>query len=189
MIHLQLKRRYDQKTGTHSSDESIHVDLLGLTDTMGSVHSLQIGLRVPINEKQSERWLTSSPAERHIPVAIEEHYDVRGDEVDTKSTGTGRQQEDKLVATWLVVLVDHARSGVVIGTTIDPAVLCAEAVGLAQSNVVKTESKLTVFPKLTIILQDVQHPTHLREDQDSRALFPHLLQESVQDPHLVRVVD
>lgn len=46
-------------------DEPEHVDLLGLTDTVGSVHGLQVGLRVP--GKKSARSLGGGLF-AHLPV-------------------------------------------------------------------------------------------------------------------------
>lgn len=104
LIELQLLHRSldDPLLDRILGDESVDVYLLGLSDTMGTVHSLQVGLR--------------------IPIAVKQDHNVGGDQVDTQSSGTRRQQEDELVAAWLVVFVDGSRSRIVIGTSVDSAV-------------------------------------------------------------------
>ena len=85
-------------------NEAEDVDLLGLTDTMSTVHGLQIRLRVPIT-------------------IVQDDY-VGGGQVDTETTSARGEQEDELVAVGLVVLVD-GRDTVVVGcSTVDTAVLC-----------------------------------------------------------------
>ena len=86
-------------------DEAEDVDLLGLTDTMSTVHSLQIRLRVPITVVQDD--------------------DVGGGQVDTETTGTRGEQEDELVAVGLIVLVDGSDTVIMSGSTVDAAVLCS----------------------------------------------------------------
>ena len=83
-------------------DEPKYIDLLGLTNSVRSVHGLQIGLGIPITVKQDD--------------------DVGCDEVDTETTGSGREQENKLFTLWRIVVVDGRNTGLVIGTTIDTAV-------------------------------------------------------------------
>src|SRR5687768_15569910 len=58
-----------------SGDETIHRDLSGLTQSVGSVH----GLRV-------DGW---------VPIRVVEDDRVRRCKVDTKTTGTGGQQENE----------------------------------------------------------------------------------------------
>lgn len=84
-------------------DEAEDVDLLGLTDTVRTIHGLQVCLRVP--------------------VAVKQDNNVGSDKVDTKTTSTGREQEDKLVAVRGVVVVNGRNTVVVGGITVDAAVL------------------------------------------------------------------
>ena len=72
---------------------------------MRTVHGLQISLRVPITVVQDD--------------------DVGGGQVDTETTGTRGEQEDKLVAVGLVVLVDGSDTVIMSGSTVDAAVLCS----------------------------------------------------------------
>ena len=44
--------------------------------------------------------------------------------IDTETTGTRREQEDELLAVWLVVLVDSDNTVFVGSPTIDTTVLC-----------------------------------------------------------------
>ena len=83
-------------------DEAEDVDLLGLADTMSTVHGLQIRLRVPITVVQDD--------------------DVGSGQVDAETTGARGEQEDELVAVGLVVLVDGDDTVVVRRASIDAAV-------------------------------------------------------------------
>lgn len=85
------------------SDEAEDVDLFGLANTMGTIHCLQVSLRVP--------------------VAVVEHHDIGGGQVDTKTSGTGREKENELLAPWLVILVDSHDTIVVCGTAVNATVL------------------------------------------------------------------
>lgn len=50
------ENRVESIEQTHLSDEPEDVDLLGLSDSMSSVHSLKIGLRVPARpQKRTKR--------------------------------------------------------------------------------------------------------------------------------------
>ena len=49
---------------------------------------------------------------------------------------------------------------------------------------IRTES-----PEKTIVLKDVQHPTHLTEDENARAFLMHGLKQLVQDDHFPTVID
>ena len=106
LVESQLLRCPLQHTLLHTAlrNEAEDVDLLGLTDTMSTVHSLQIRLRVPITVVQDD--------------------DVGGGQIDTETTGTRREQEDELVAVGLVVLVDGCDTVVMGCSTVDTAVLC-----------------------------------------------------------------
>lgn len=47
----------------------------------------------------------------------------------------------------------------------------------------------TVLPEQAEILQDVEHATHLTEDEDSRSFRPEGTKEFVKDDHLSRVIN
>lgn len=78
------------------------VYLLGLPNTVCSVHRLQVCLGVP--------------------VGIEQDDDVGGNEVDAETTSTRGKQEDELFATRGVVLVNRCDTILVCGVTINAAV-------------------------------------------------------------------
>src|SRR6266480_3076783 len=59
------------------SDKAVNVHLLVLTDTVSAVHGLQIGLRVPI--------------------AVEQNDNVCRREIDTQTTCTGSEKEEKFL--------------------------------------------------------------------------------------------
>lgn len=130
-------------------DEAEDVDLLGLADTVCTVHGLEVGLGVP--------------------VAIEQNDNVGGNEVDTETTRTGCQKEDELFTARGVVLVNRADTVLVRRVTVDTAVL--------------------EVTELAVVLENVKHTTHLREDEDARALGLHRLEKLVEDDHLAGVVD
>lgn len=54
---------------------------------------------------------------------------------------------------------------------------------------VGNKSGLTVSTELTVILQDVQHSTHLRKDEDARTLCFHGFQKLVKNEHFTGVVN
>ena len=60
-----------------------------------------------------------------VPVAVVQNDDVRGREIDTKTTRTSREQKNELVAVGLVVLVDGYYPVIMGGATVDTTVLCA----------------------------------------------------------------
>lgn len=101
-------------------DETEHVDLLGLTDTVGSVHSLQVGLRVP-DEGSARSSMGGLFA--HSPVRVKEHHNVGRDEVDTQTTRTSREEEDKFLAARSIVVVDGGDTVLVRRVAINAAVL------------------------------------------------------------------
>lgn len=43
--------------------------------------------------------------------------------------------------------------------------------------------------ELTVVLQNIQHSAHLREDQHPRSLRLHRLEQLVQDHHLAGIID
>ncbi|KAI6748785.1 hypothetical protein HG531_007732 [Fusarium graminearum] len=84
-------------------DKSIHNNLFGLADTMGSIHGLQIGLRVPIT--------------------IIQNNDVGSCQVDAQTTSTCCKEKDELLRPRLIVLINSSDSVLVGGSTINSAVL------------------------------------------------------------------
>jgi hypothetical protein len=48
---------------------------------------------------------------------------------------------------------------------------------------------LTILSKQTVILQDIQHSTHLTETKDTRSFLLQIRQQLVEDNHLSRVLD
>ena len=102
-----------------------------------------------------------------IPVAVIQHHDVRAGQVDPETAGTRRQEEDKLLGVRRVVVVDGRDPILVRGRAIDTAVL-----EVAED---------------AVVLENVQHATHLREDQDPASLLLHAHEELVQHDHLARV--
>jgi hypothetical protein len=58
-----------------------------------------------------------------IPITIEQNDNVGSDEIDTKTTSSGGEEENKFLTIGGVVIVDSGDSGFVIGSTIDSAVL------------------------------------------------------------------
>lgn len=71
-----------------------------------SVHRLQVSLR--------------------IPVAIEEDDNVRRSQIDAETASARRQEEDELAGAFLVVFVDRGNPVLVLGATVDSAVLCKD---------------------------------------------------------------
>ncbi len=51
------------------------------------------------------------------------------------------------------------------------------------------QPQLTVLAKLAIVLENIEHSRHLREDENTRPLRLHRLQEFVKDDHLTSVGD
>jgi hypothetical protein len=87
---------------TAFSDETENVDLLGLANSMSSVHGLQISLRVP--------------------VAIVEDYNISASKIDTKASRTSCEKEDELVAARSVIFVDARNTVVMAGTSINSTI-------------------------------------------------------------------
>jgi hypothetical protein len=48
--------------------------------------------------------------------------------------------------------------------------------------------ELTIATEETVVLHDVEHTAHLAEDENSRALLAHGLEELVKDNHLATVL-
>jgi len=83
-------------------DEPEDVHLLRLSDTMSSVHSLKIGL-----------W---------IPIIVVEYDNICRCQIDTEASNASCEQEDELLVTRLVVLVDPADMIIICGPTINAVV-------------------------------------------------------------------
>lgn len=112
-------------------DEAVDINLLGLSDSVGSVHRLQVGLGVPreVRQQQSSAQADASRFERDVPVAVKEDDDVGGDEIDAETSRAGREEEGELLRVGRIVLVDGRNSVLVGGPSVDAAVLCAQDKG------------------------------------------------------------
>jgi hypothetical protein len=58
-----------------------------------------------------------------IPITIEQNNDVGSDQIDTKTTSSGGEEENELFTIGGIVVVDSGDSGLVVRSTIDSAVL------------------------------------------------------------------
>ena len=47
----------------------------------------------------------------------------------------------------------------------------------------------TVSAEQAVVLENIEHTTHLAEDEDTRALRLHVLEQLVENDHLARVLD
>ena len=83
--------------------ETEDLDGLFLTDTVSTVLSLEIHLR--------------------IPITVVENDNIGGGKVDTETTSSGRKHEDELIGVLLVVGRDLGIAEVTIGTTVDATVI------------------------------------------------------------------
>lgn len=83
---------------------------------MGSIHGLQIGLRIPSVSRRRGA---------HSPVRVKENNDVRSDQVDAQTSSPSGEQEDELFAPRRVVLVNGVDPILVSGVAVDTTVLLA----------------------------------------------------------------
>lgn len=104
---------------TTLGDESENEYLFGLTDAVGAVHCLEVGLRVPVHLSDLE----SQGKSMSSPVTIIEDDDVSGRQVDAQTSGAGSKKEDKSVASFFVVFVNGHDTVLVGSAPIDPTVL------------------------------------------------------------------
>jgi hypothetical protein len=109
--------------------ESEDVNLLRLTDTMSTIHSLQIGLRVPRIEKSycetDQRGQEESGAGRmSSPVRVVENDNIGRDQVDTETSSTSSEQEDEFFGSRLIVSVDLFHTIFVSSSSVESTVFC-----------------------------------------------------------------
>jgi hypothetical protein len=101
---------------------------------MRTVHSLEIGLRVPEGERErvsrNERKRGDYGAARsaenkdHSPIAIVQHDYIGSRKVNSQPTGPRREEENELFAPIFIVLVNRSDTVFVCGSSVDTAVLC-----------------------------------------------------------------
>jgi hypothetical protein len=115
-------------------DQAEHPHHLGLPNAVGAVLRLQVGLRVPVTAKSAHAHALGEP--------IIDDNNIGRCKVDAEPTGTGAQHEHELVTARGVVLVDHAGAVVVCSLTVEAAV--------------------AVPAPPAIVLQDIQHTSHLK---------------------------
>jgi hypothetical protein len=90
-----------------------------LTDAVSAVHRLEIGLWIPAHPS----GLESPRKSVSLPVTVIKDDDIGRRQVDTQATSTGGQEEDKSVASLLVVFVNGQNTVLVGSAPIDPTVL------------------------------------------------------------------
>ena len=107
MVYLQLSgcSFNDLLLDTVLRDESVDGDISLLADSVGSVHGLQVDLRVPVRVKHD--------------------HDVGCMQVDAQSTSPGREDEDLLVTVRLLEIIDSGVSIKLRGLPVESAVLVA----------------------------------------------------------------
>lgn len=135
-------------TPTDLSDEAEDVNLLGLTNSMSSVHSLQVRLRVPAVSAYGRPYESESS-----PVGIEKNDNVRCHQVDTQTTRSSGKQEYKLLTSRRIVIVDGIDSVLVSSVSVDSAVFFASQPrgllsGMAAHGVHGTGSNPPGYPAL-----------------------------------------
>ena len=62
---------------------------------------------------------------------------------------------------------------------------------MCRQSIYETNPKMehTVASEQAVILENVEHSTHLTENKDTRALRLHVLEELVQNDHLARILN
>jgi len=104
---------------TTLGDEPKNEYLFGLTDAMGTIHCLEVGLWIPVHLSELYPQGKSVPP----PVAVIKDDDVSGRQVDSQTTGAGGKEENKFVASLLVVFVNGLNTVLVGSAPIDSTVL------------------------------------------------------------------
>ena len=97
---------------TTLGDEPEDEYLFGLTDAVGAIHCLEVGLWVPVHLSELDPQGKSVPS----PVAVIKDDDVSGRQVDAQTTSAGGKEENKFVASLLVVFV-NGQDTVLVGST------------------------------------------------------------------------
>ena len=106
----------------HLSNEAEDKYLLSLTDSVRSIHGLQISLGVPATDVSFRYHLHRCP--NSLPVAVEQYDNVGSDKVDSQTACSSREQEDELFAVGRVIVVDSLNTILMRSISVDPAVLC-----------------------------------------------------------------
>mmetsp|Transcript_8046 Transcript_8046/g.19965 ORF Transcript_8046/g.19965 Transcript_8046/m.19965 type:complete len:209 (-) Transcript_8046:1229-1855(-) len=104
-----------------------------------------------------------------VPVAIVDNDRVCGHKVDAQPTGACGEQKDELLAAISIVCVDHVLAVVARGVAVDAAVL--------------------VLAVDKVVLQNIQQPGHLGEDEHAAPLLLEAGQKLIQQHQLARVLD
>mmetsp|Transcript_23346 Transcript_23346/g.61884 ORF Transcript_23346/g.61884 Transcript_23346/m.61884 type:complete len:430 (-) Transcript_23346:737-2026(-) len=104
-----------------------------------------------------------------IPIRVENDHGVRHGEVDPLASGSGAQKEDEFFGSFFREPIDGLLAVVSTHPAIDPL----------------------VAPSLVdqVVLDHVQHPDHLREDQNLVTAFFQLREELVNEDQLTRGLD
>lgn len=108
---------------THLSDESENVNLLRLSNSVSTIHSLKIGLRVPTRRRTSARSPRRKKSDDE-PVGIVENDDIGGSEINSESSGSSGEEEHKLLRVRFVVRIDRFHSFFVSGSSVESTVFC-----------------------------------------------------------------
>mmetsp|Transcript_9389 Transcript_9389/g.19079 ORF Transcript_9389/g.19079 Transcript_9389/m.19079 type:complete len:356 (-) Transcript_9389:1289-2356(-) len=103
-----------------------------------------------------------------VPVGVVKDDNVRGLEVDSQTTGPRGEEERELRGVIFVERVHLLVPLVPVRVAVDPAVLVADVVH--------------------VVLEDVENPSHLGEDQNPAAVFLELGKELVENLHLSSVL-
>eukprot|EP00968_Pinguiococcus_pyrenoidosus_P021742 scaffold2908_cov257-Pinguiococcus_pyrenoidosus.AAC.3 len=103
-----------------------------------------------------------------VPVGVVQDARVSRLEVDTQPTGARAEEKDELLTPRRVVLLDLGLAEFVAGVAVDAAV----GVVLCHA----------------VVLHDIHHPRHLRENQDAVVPLLHLGEKLVQQDHLPAVL-
>ena len=104
-----------------------------------------------------------------IPIAVVQNDNVGRRQIDAKAAGARRQHEQELFAARRVKFVDLLLTQLVLSLTVEAAILVAAPPA--------------------IILENVEHSAHLREDENARALRLQLYEQFVEQMQLAAVLD
>jgi hypothetical protein len=86
-------------------NEPKNIDLLGLPNTMRTIHSLQIRLRVPVAQNRLTK--INEKGKRNEPVAIVEDNNISCCQIDAQAARTRCQKKYKPVTIRFVILVNR----------------------------------------------------------------------------------
>ena len=104
---------------TTLGDEPEDEYLFGLTDAVGAVHCLKIGLWIPVHLSGPKPQVKFA----HPPVTVIKDDDIGGRQVDTQTSSASGEQEDKFIASFFVVIVNGLNTVLMGSASIDPTVL------------------------------------------------------------------